>query len=233
MEKLVNIISTNRGTVKIEFIKENIFQILRNEFGYRYTKINNKGFYLQLENNDEYKVVSFDFIKQDFLNFIRNNYNEIIEGSNVSYVDFMDSYHKQNPLKKGLSCRPFLSSGFVLKQNNIHSILMNIDLKYKNNYDNKEFDTFLQKEKFIEDIDSHGNFSEKHPLFYKRKSKNEFIIFNQITKGDGEHLFDLWLVNAITEKEFLKKKLNTNQQKSIKLAFNLREDIGLYTGLNQ
>lgn len=94
-----------------------------------------------------------------------------------------------------------------------------------------EFITFTKTEGFIETIDKVGNFSSKKPVFYKKVSEKNFLVFNIPTFGNIKKYgfcSDFWKVIAKSESEFLNSRLENKNLIDLRLGFTLERDLSLY-----
>ena len=227
MIKLIDYFKQKNGKIKIDFFLLGVYDLLKNELGFKYTKINKKGYYLK-ESNGIYTVVGFHKLKDEFKKFIDENYEKLEFSKEIDYHDFMEAYFEKPPIKNGNYAREYLSEDFELSERNLHLIMLEIDPSYNRKYKRDEIIKFLKSEDFAETIDNKGNFAKDCPLFYKKVKENKFLIFNN-PFYDGKNnspTFDFWKVDAHSEKEFLQnKKLNITE---IRLGFDLKRDIELY-----
>ncbi len=227
MIKIIDHYTTRNGKKKIDFFMLGIYDLLKNRLGFRYTKINKKGYYLK-EKNGIFKVVGFHKLKDAFKAFIENNYESFEFSNEIDYHFFMESYYEKSPIKNGNYAREYLSEDFTLSDSNLHLIKLDIDPNYNRRFKRDKIIEFLKNEDFIETKGKGGNFIIDCPLFYKKVNDNKFLIFNN-PFYDGKNnssTFDFWKINCKSEKEFLQpKKVNITQ---VKLEFNLTEDLELY-----
>ena len=231
MIKLAEIRESKTGRKKIEFFQLGIYDLLKNHLGFRYTKINKKGYYLKLNIDGMFEVVNFLKLSEAFREYISTEFENISELKGVTYNEFMNEYYSKRPIKNGNYCREYLSEDFELSPENLHEVLMKIDYNYMVANKTKNILEFLKEENFEETIDSIGNFALQKPLFYKRLSKNQFLVFNQpfIDIKTNDSVFDFWSVNADSEEKFLQKKLNEKDLIDLRLGFDLGRDIKLYS----
>ena len=67
-----------------------------------------KGNYLKLENG-VYKIVHFHDLRDDFRNYISDNFEELEVSKDIGLDDFMNEYYKKTPIKDGKLCKRVLS----------------------------------------------------------------------------------------------------------------------------
>jgi|GEM_PF-1575797 len=227
MIKIADIFELKNGKKKVEFFHLGIYDLLREKLGFRYTRINKKGYYLKYSNGI-YKVASFHELKDSFLDFIKNDFDSIEFNISVDYHDFINEYYKQSPVKNGDFARDYLSENFALSDENKHLVLLEVDFKYSNDFAKNEMIKFLNIQGFIETIDKVGSFCKDCPLYYKKKNSNEFLVINiPFCKSKASQTnFDLWKISAKSEKEFLLKKYAN--PKAIMLGFDLKRDFDLF-----
>jgi hypothetical protein len=229
MIKLIDYYNTKNGKKKIDFFLLGIYDLLKFKLGFRYTKINKKGYYLK-ESNGIYEIVGFHKLKDEFKKFVDENYDSLEFSKEVNYNDFMEAYYAKSPIKNGNYAREYLSEDFELSETNLHFIMLKNDPNYNRKHKRNEIIQFLKSEGFIETKGKGGNFSKDCPLFYKKIKENRFLVFNNPFHDDKNlsSTFDFWKIKAHSEKEFLQdKKVNITK---IKLEFDLGKDIELYRG---
>lgn len=227
MIKLLNFYNTKNGKKKIDFFLLGVYYLLKFKLGFRYTKINMKGYYLK-DSDGIYEVVGFHKLRDEFKKFIDENYENLELSKEISYHEFMDAYFEKSPIKNGNYSREYLSEDFKLSETNLHLVMLQIDPYYNRKYRRDEMIRFLNSECFIETTGKGGNFKMNCPLFYKKGKVDKFLIFNN-PFYDGKNnspTFDFWKITAHSEKEFLQDKMENIIQ--IKLEFDLKQDIELF-----
>lgn len=117
MIKLADVYTYRNGKPKVEFFEYGIYELLKSTLGFRYSKLNGKGYYLK-EENGLYKIVSFYELKDDFRNYINNNFEELEIAKEIGRNDFMNEYYKKTPIKNGNYAREYLSEDFELSEEN-------------------------------------------------------------------------------------------------------------------
>lgn len=234
MTKLIEINVTKTGKKRIEFFQLGIYELLRTTLGFRYTKINNKGYFLKQKSDGLYEVVNFLKLSEVFRDYIKTDFRAVVQDKGIDYTDFMNAFYSKTPIKNGNFSRGYLGKDFVLSPNNLHLILMEIDYDYREKYKRNEMLDFIKSEHFNETIDVIGNFATNKPLFYKRVGSREFIAFNQPFTDDNSRdaVFDFWLIKVNSEEYFLNKKLNDGELIDLCLGFDLQRDIYLYKEKN-
>ncbi|NQU54449.1 MAG: hypothetical protein HQ522_18145 [Bacteroidetes bacterium] len=232
MIKLADIYKYKNGRKKIVFFELGIYDLLKEKLGYRYTKINGKGYYLK-DNNGIYEVSYFHHLGNSFRTYIEQEFENLEISNQIDLHSFMNEYYHRKPIKDGNYARDYLSEGFQLSNYNLQLILQNIDPRLKFENDKKEMLVFLKNENFTETIDTIGNLRKEYPLFYKQLSENKFLIFNQpyYDLNSKQTIYDFWKIEAKNEKEFLLKK--TKNFVSIKYGFNMLDDIDRYNNENK
>lgn len=224
MIKLIDYKKSKTGRIKIDFSLLGIYSLLKNKFGFRYVKIDKKGYYLK-ELDRIYKVVGFHKLKDTFREFVEDNYEQLEFSKEIDYHDFIEAYFKKSPIKNGNFAREYLSKDFVLSEPNLHLIKLKIDPYYNRKHKRNESIKFLKSEKFIEAKGMGGSFAKDCPLFYKKIKEDKFLVFsNPFYDGKNDSpTFDFWRINARFENEFLQNnKVNIIQ---IKLGFDFKKDI--------
>jgi hypothetical protein len=227
MIRIADIFEIGNGMKKITFFHLGLYNLLREKFGFRYSKINNRGYYLK--NIDGiYKVVDFHELKDSIVNFIKKDFDTISFNIPINYIDFLNEFYRQMPIKNGNFARVYLSENFVLPDQNKHHILLEIDPKYSHNFSKSEMINFLNDEGFIETIDKVGSFVKDCPLYYKKISSGKYLIFHMpfYKINASQSYFDFFRISAKSEKDFLHRKFNNPD--AIMLGFNLKRDFNLY-----
>jgi hypothetical protein len=226
MIKLADIFSYKNGRKKIEFFEMGIYDLLK-RLGFRYVKINGKGQYLK-EKNGIYELSYFHHLSKSFIKYIEQEFENLEISKEIDLHSFMNEYYKKRPIRNGNYARDYLGEDFQLSAYNRDLILQKIDPKIKFKNDRQEMIEFLEKEKFIETIDSVGNFRKGYPLYYKKQVNNKYLVFNQPyhDSKSKQTIFDFWKIKADSASEFLRKK--TRNIVSLKLGFNVLEDIEVY-----
>jgi len=225
--KLADIYKFNSGKKKVVFFEMGLYELLKNTLGYRYAKINNKGYYLQ-EVSGIYKKVDFHKLKDSLRKYLEDSFENLDEAKEIEFHDFMNAYLEKSPVKNGNYAREYLSEDFELSDYNRHLILLEIDPDYSRQFRRNEMLTFLKEEAFIETVDKMGNFYKGCRLFYKKVSEDCFLIFYipLYDINSKKTTFDFYEIKANSEKEFLSKK--TTKQLQIMLGFDLLRDIDIY-----
>jgi len=224
MIKLLDYYNTRNEKKKIDFFLPGIYNLLKNKLGFRYAKINKKGYYLK-EVNETYEIVSFHKLKTEFKEFIDENYEKLEFSKEINYHDFMETYHKKLPIKNNNWIREYLGEDFELSDTNLHLIMLKVDTNYNRKYKRNEIIEFLKAENFIEAKGKGGCFEKDCSLFYRKVKENKFLIFSN-PYNDGKNnspTFDFWKINAHSEIEFLQDRKSNII--NIKFGFELEKDI--------
>jgi hypothetical protein len=226
MIKLADIYPSRNGKPKVEFFLLGIYNLLKTTLEFRYTKLNGKGYYLK-EEKGLYKIVSFHKLKDDFRNYVSNNFEEMEISKEIGRNDFMNEYYKKAPIKNGNYAREYLSDDFELSEENKHVIRLEIDEKYRRLFFRNKMLGFLKQENFIEFNNELRTLNLNGPLFYKQSNQGFFLVFNNPSHGGKVigTVFDLHKVYANSQKEFFNKK--AKKCELIKIAFNLQTDLDL------
>ncbi|MFC0878716.1 hypothetical protein ACE01N_19130 [Saccharicrinis sp. FJH2] len=227
MIKLADIYTLKNETKRVEFFLYGIYDLLKEKLGFRYTKINGKGYYLK-ENDGIYEISYFHHLGHDFQKYIEQEFDKLEISNEIDYHSFMDEYFKQRPIRNGNYAREYLGEDFQLSPKNLHLVMLKIDSKYRNNFNYEEMLSFLKNENFIESKDKAANFKKDTTLFYKKVAENKHLIFHVvfIDKKSSLVIFDFSKIKAKTEKDFLSRK--TKLKETIKPDFNLSVHRQLY-----
>ena len=109
----INEYRNGRGRI-VEFYREEILRILKNEFGYRYAQVGKRKYFLEKKDNG-YKKIRIDHIRRKFADVIKEKFESLEIDGEIEYNDFINEYYKQKPIKLNLS-REILSEDFLLTE---------------------------------------------------------------------------------------------------------------------
>jgi hypothetical protein len=227
MIKIADVFESGNGMKKVKFFHLGLYDLLREKLGFRYTKINKRGYYLK--NIDGiYKVVDFHELKDSIVNFIKKDFDTINFNIPINYIDFLNEFYRQMPIKNGNFSRVYLGENFILSDENKHLILLEIDVKYLHNFSKSEMIKFLNNQGFIETSDKIGSFVKDCPLYYKKISSGKYLIFHMpfYKINASQSYFDFFCISARSEKEFLLRRYDNPEV--IKYGFNLKSDFNLF-----
>jgi len=227
MDRIIKDYKIIKGIPKITFDKSAIYNLIKEKFGFKYTQINGKKYFLKKTKNDEYEIIDFYFIEQAFGNYIKDEFYKHKISKETNYINFINEYYKKSPLKNSHKLRKLISEKINLKAENLHKILLKIDIDYKIQYENSLMIKFLSKENFKKMTDIVGNFKKDADFYYKELSKNEFLIINNPYGAyKKRQVYDLWKVKTKSLKTILEKKINNITL--IQLGFDIQRDIKIY-----
>ena len=108
---------------------------------------------------------------------------------------------------------------------------MSLDAIANEEKNKQVFLNFMKSEGYTEVNDKADSFQKNMPVFYKRVSEDEFLVFNIPYYGKvagANFVTDFWRVKADFEEEFLKKRIADDNLKLILLGFQLEKDLELY-----
>ena len=145
MIKLADVFEYKNGKKKIEFFELGIYDLLKEKLGFRYAKINGKGYYLK-EKDGIYEISYFQHLGDDFREYLEHEFENLDISKEIDFHNFMNEYYKKRPIRNGNYARDYLSEDFQLTDSNLHLILLEIDSKYRFEYEKKEMLTFLKNE---------------------------------------------------------------------------------------
>ncbi len=230
MNKIADIIRTSRGNIKVKFNLEEIYNLLKNELGYGFTRIKGKGYYVKKNEEGFFEVRNFINLLDDFRKYIFDNFNILKINGEIEFLDFMNAYYEHLPIKDGNYGKSILRKGFEITDFNEHLILMEIDNKYRREYKVQKMYTFLKDNNFEEKIDKVGSFCTEKPIFYKRLTPESFLIFTRpfVTPKNNDDTFDFYRVMVKKEKFFLKEKIEAYLLENLRLGFDLDVDLEFY-----
>ncbi len=125
--KFIDLVQTNRGKSRIEFLQIEVFDILANRFNFRVINFNGKELFLE-RINDHYQIVPFQKLKDKFLDYLRNNIEIEKLPRNISHKNLINNYYKKNPITKSYARNyfkyklPLNEKDYVLKNSFLHPI---------------------------------------------------------------------------------------------------------------
>ena len=149
MIKLADIYPSRNGKPKVDFFLLGIYDLHKTQLGFRYAKFDGKGNYLKAENG-VYKIVNFHKLRDDFRNYISDNFEALEASKEIGRDDFMNEYYKKTPVKDGNYAREYLAEDFELSDYNKHIIRLEVNEKYRRLFFRNEMLEFLKQENFIE-----------------------------------------------------------------------------------
>ncbi|MEP5341235.1 MAG: hypothetical protein ABJL44_15965 [Algibacter sp.] len=125
MIKLADIYEYKNGRKKITFFEKGIYDCLK-KLGYRYSKINNKGYYL-IEKNEVFEIAYFHHLGADFIKHIEQEFTNLDISKKLNLEDFMNEFYKKRPIRNGNYARDYLGENFQLSDSNLDLILKQIN----------------------------------------------------------------------------------------------------------
>ncbi len=128
MIKLADIFEYKNGKKKIKFFQLGIYDLLKRELGFRYTKINGKGYYLK-NRKGIYMISYFYHLEDAFIEYIEQEFENLELSKEIDYHSFMNEYYKIRPIRNGNFARDYLSENFQLTESNLHLILLELGAK--------------------------------------------------------------------------------------------------------
>lgn len=124
--KLADIVEYKNGRKKVKIFPYGIYDLLKKELGFRYTKINGKGYYLR-EENGIYRLSYFHHLEEAFIEYIEQEFENLELSTKVDYHTFMNEYYKVRPIRNGNFARDYLGEKFQLTKSNLHLILLELE----------------------------------------------------------------------------------------------------------
>ncbi len=88
MIKLADIFEYKNGKKKIKFFQLGIYDLLKRELGFRYTKINGKGYYLK-NRKGIYMISYFYHLEDAFIEYIEQEFENLELSKEIDYHSFM------------------------------------------------------------------------------------------------------------------------------------------------
>jgi len=226
--KIADIHNYKNGKKRVDFFHLGIYELIRNQLNFRFTKVSGKGYYFHYINGI-YKKSSFHRMKDSFRNHIETKFEDLEINGDVKYIDFLNAYFEKSPLSNGHFAKTYLSKDFELSDNELHLFKMETDFQYLNGIRRKEMAEFIADEKFIETNQLFGNFfSKTDKVFYKQTSDNSFFLLNYPSWNSGKKqpTYDLFKVSAKNNNELYKKR--DSDIKNVMLGLDLNRDLELY-----
>ena len=225
INKYITITKQKNGKAKFSFDgnnEANIYNLLY-ELGFRKSKLQNKRIYFQRTGKDLVPVTIND-IRTEFNNMLRGfkfkNVPEYIRYSNI-----INWFFERQTIKENKLLDQHLKVD--LDESETHTLRLKTDTEYKHNYEIENTLLRFKKWGLKETIDSGSGICHVAPLFYKRLSNGEFLIFiyfNSTSKlsNDG---FDCYIASYDDENNV--GKTIPNRIAEVKLGFDLKEDLKL------
>ena len=219
---------------KIVFSKNVIFKLLKNELEFAYYKHKGRGYYLK-RLDDNFEVVDISEIKQEFREFLGENYSRLNISGDITFIDLLEEFYAHPPIYQGCGIGKFLEENTTLNDTEIYKVIVQIDSDYKFKYSKKEMDEFLEKEEFIPAIDIVGNFATTGTkLHYKELNSKTFLVmleFNYNPKSK-QTIYDLVKVEDCTKEKLFTLNKIPLKQTTIRRGFYLKRDFSLYGDIN-
>lgn len=230
MIKFVNISALKNGKNKYSFSQLGICKILKNELGFRFKKVSSKGLYLSKNENNGYDIVDFSKITDAFLAYVEKEFKTIESLEGTTYEQFLSAFHSKSPLKNTTYCSDFLGEDFDLDEESLHRISLLVDKAYKYKYDLKQMVSFLEKEGFKIEKESHKKYRYDELFCFKRASDDQFMVFHrEFTNRDkNEPIFSCWLFATDSEEGFSKSKMDFYNKVELTAHFDLSKDMDIY-----
>jgi len=207
---------------KVSFNRRMIFQVLREQLGFRYCEIPDLGRYF-LRKDDEFRKCTRHDIVLAFLAWLKEETSKLDDpqiGKAIRNAFYgLDLFKSHVRVAQGI-----LGNGFILSDAEIHSLRMRYDRSYFKLNENNALINFMSKSGFEEALDKCGNWQRKKPFFFKRLTKSTFTVINvPFGKKIEERTYDLWKVN-VNSKEALFKRLPENANEDIRLGLHFYRD---------
>lgn len=115
MYQIASVYKNRNKNLKVEFNLLDIYRILKNELGFKYIKIKEKGYYLQ-EINGRYEIVKFYQLKDVFKEYITRYFHTQSISNEIDFHLFLNEFYRQSPIKNSNYARQILSEGFELSE---------------------------------------------------------------------------------------------------------------------
>ncbi len=120
MRKIAKIFVLRGGIQKVEFCRLSIYRLLKEKHGYRYCKINGRGYYLQLANDGSIRKVEFSDLKECFVELLENKFEDF--DLSMDQETILDEFYRQRPIKNGHFARTYLGIDFNITEFQIQEI---------------------------------------------------------------------------------------------------------------
>ncbi len=224
--KVATIVENKNGSKKVVFSKLGIYNCIKEQLGIRYIKLNRKGYYIKLVKG-EYHKCSFYDLWRAFRNFIENEFENLEIDGDIDWLQFLEAYMEQRPLKDYYILRDYLSYNFKISEEELHLFRMKIDTKYKYTFKNNEILEYLKELQFKQKIDSKGTFLKGQNLYYKNLDSESYLViyFSSLKKKSEEPIYHVWEVkNYNVEDKIDIKKI----EKEWKYTFHTKSEIEEY-----
>lgn len=116
MERIADIIVMRNGKVKVRFFELGIYEVLKNEFGYRYVKIDGKGYYYKHLEDGGIQSVNFFELADSFRLYIERNFHLFGFNNLIEYKTFLNAFYHYRPIKNGNFARSYLKDKSILSE---------------------------------------------------------------------------------------------------------------------
>lgn len=115
MNKIAKITKTRKGRKKVIFSQLSIYEILRNEYEFRFQKIRGKGYYFQ-KIQSIYNIVGCHQLRDTFVNHLELNYEKSELNVQMDFEDFMNEFYHQRPINRNPGWNDYLAIDFTLSE---------------------------------------------------------------------------------------------------------------------
>lgn len=227
MSNFFSVKTAKSGKNKITFSKQGVVQFLKDELGFRFSKIGKKGFFLKPNAENQYEVVPYSALKEEFLNKMESS--DSILGD-ISFEEFKQAFLQKMPFKNEDYLTDLLSKGFKLEDDNFHKLSLELDANYQSKEVLNKMASFMKEEGFeiLEEESKDYRFPD---LFcYKKLNETQYVIFHREFANilPRETKFDFWLFEGREASWFVRFKMEYPRKTVIKKEFDLEKDLGLY-----
>lgn len=92
-------IKKNNESEKLEFFQLDLFEIIKNNFGYRYVLINKRGYYIKLKHG-VFQRVNFREIVDETIEYLESNFDSFEIPKKFNLADFMNVFYSTKPVNQ-------------------------------------------------------------------------------------------------------------------------------------
>ncbi len=123
----ITLITKHRqGILKIHFIKEKIYEVLRDVMNYRIIFIGKKGYIIK-NIEGKYQITTLNEVNRTFTDYIINNFEEFEFNMEISKDFFLYEWYNQNPIKIGFHFMRVLKLEYKMSDEEKQQLLDSID----------------------------------------------------------------------------------------------------------
>ena len=190
---------------KIRLNDRNLHIILRDKLDISIINFEKKKRFLN-EYKYSFELLEYEEVIDALMYYIKNNFNNLCNTSQLSYEEFYDEFVKCQPIKnvKGYT-KEFLERDTDLLYEQVDILMRKHNISYSNTLKYSEMLLYLKKLGYEKSIDKAGNYCLGSDMYYKRIDPTSFIVIvDTQKKSRNQKCFDCYKVIAKDEGSFIK-----------------------------